>query len=292
MASLTQILFVPPPPLVWAEAKGFLAARGVSLANTQTRSSDEVRDGIVGGTFDVAIAAVDNFLAWQLESGAELPMLAQMDGSTILKLMAAPRFKTIAGLADAVISVDALTNGFALVLFRMLAQAGLKRESLNFVQTGGVKHRFDALIEGKVDATILVPPFDDIAQGKGFTCLGDGKDFVPDYPGVVLGVRRDRLAANRPAIVAYVAGLIAANRWGTDPANRHEARDLLIASGRAPDSADATIATQPRDLAVSVPGWNIVVDLRRTSGLLGDNPPSGAQMIEDGPRQDALALLG
>ncbi len=64
MASLTQILFVPPPPLVWAEAKGFLAARGLTLANTQTRSSDEVRDGIVGGKFEIAIAAVDNFLAW------------------------------------------------------------------------------------------------------------------------------------------------------------------------------------------------------------------------------------
>jgi hypothetical protein len=35
-----------------------------------------------------------------------------------------------------------------------------------------------------------------------------------------------------------------------------------------------------------------VVELRRSSGLLGGNAPTEAQMIEDGPRRSALSLLG
>ena len=50
-----------------------------------------------------------------------------------LSLIVAPEIKTVADLAGKTIALDALTTGFAFVLFDMLEAAGLSQSDVEFV---------------------------------------------------------------------------------------------------------------------------------------------------------------
>jgi hypothetical protein len=211
MTTLRLIQFVPPAPLVWAEATGAFVRFGVEVQVTQTASSDEIGIGLATGRYDAAIGVADNAIGWSVERGADLVIAAQLERRMELRFCAAPELPTLAAAAARPIAVDATTNGFVLVLYRALARAGIAREACRFDLLGGVKHRFEALLDGRASSTILVPPFDAMAAAKGFRTLWEVREIAPDYPGVVLVV--PRAAPAREAVVRALAALLAANAW-------------------------------------------------------------------------------
>ena len=75
-----------------------------------------------------------------------------------LRLVVQPGIGSYADLKDKVLSVDALTTGFAFVLRRMLASNGVAEADVRFERAGGALQRFDALKEGKHAGTLLVDP--------------------------------------------------------------------------------------------------------------------------------------
>ena len=87
----------------------------------------------------------------------------------------------------------------------MLELAGVKRSAVEFVEAGGVMARFEALMQQKFDATLLVSPFDAAAEKKGFARLGSGLDTLGAYQGVVAAVRRRWAAENRDCVTGYIA---------------------------------------------------------------------------------------
>jgi ABC-type nitrate/sulfonate/bicarbonate transport system substrate-binding protein len=174
--------------------------------------------------------------------------------------------------------VDATTNGFVLVLYRALARAGIARDACRFDLVGGVKHRFEELLEGRATATILVPPFDAMAAAKGFRVLWEVRELAPDYPGVVLVV--PRAAAAREAVVRALAALAAANAWATEPANHAAAKAALLAARHTEAAADALIATAVPGLRPLATGIAETVALRAECGLPPHPPPDPARLVD------------
>src|SRR5262245_27506315 len=176
MKQIKQILFVPPAPIVWAEHGKLFAKHGVEVETTQTLSSDQLGQGLADGTWDVGVGVVDNIIAWNDERKAGLQIMAQLERSMILAFCAAPKFTSLADAAADPIAVDATSNGFVLVLYRALARAGIDWRNCRYDMVGGVRNRFEALMAGKAQSTILAPPFIDMAVAKGFRKLWDGAD--------------------------------------------------------------------------------------------------------------------
>ncbi|WP_270938522.1 ABC transporter substrate-binding protein, partial [Falsiroseomonas oryzae] len=228
MLTLRQIHFVPPAPFVWAQGLDAFARFGVQVEAVQTASSDEIGQGLADGRHDVGIGVADNAIGWSVERGADLVIAAQLEARMAMRFCAAPRFATLAEAAAEPIAVDATTNGFVLVLYRALARAGIARDACRFDMVGGVRQRFEALMEGRATSSILVPPFDAMAEARGFRVLWDVTELAPDYPGVV--VVTARAPAREEALLRYLAALRFANDWAADAAHAAEAAAALVAA--------------------------------------------------------------
>src|SRR4051794_7741818 len=109
MLRVRQILFVPPAPLVWAAHLGLFAASGLHVETTQTRSSDQLGQGLAEGAFDVGIAVVDNVIAWNDERRADLRIIAQLERTTVMAFVGLARYRSLAEAAAQRIAVDSTT---------------------------------------------------------------------------------------------------------------------------------------------------------------------------------------
>jgi len=268
-----QILFVAPAPIVWAEHLGLFAAEGVTVETTQTTSSDQIGQGLAEGTWDVGIGVVDNVVAWNAAFEPALRILAQFARSQPMAFVARPEVASLAEAATGTIAVDATSNGFVLVLYRALAAAGIDRASCDFAKVGGVRERFEALSAGKVAATMLVPPFIDMAMARGCVRLFDGVQFAPAYPGVVATARAAWVAASRSVALGYLRALRRANDWATIRANREPAVAALVSARYSPAAAAHLVDSAVPGLEPSRAGWDETIALRREVGLLEGEAP-------------------
>lgn len=280
MEKIRQILFVPPAPIVWAAHLDTFAQCGVEVETTQTLSSDQIGQGLADGAWDIGIGVVDNVIAWNSERAAGLRIIAQLEQSMILRFLAEARFQSLADAAAETIAVDSTTNGFILVLYRALSRAGIDWRQCRYDMIGGVRHRFEAMAAGKAAASILVPPFDDMARAKGFNLLWDGKDIAPNYPGVVAAARARWIADHAAAALGYLRALLRANAWAARPENAAAARDALVAARYSPPAAERLVREIVPGLRPSRAGWDEVVALRRECGLLPRPEPDPDQVID------------
>jgi len=282
MIRIRQILFVAPAPIAWAIHLGLFARHGLEVETTQTRSSDELGQGLADGTWDVGIGVVDNVIAWNQERNAGLQIIAQLERSTVMAFVALARYRSLADAAGGAVAVDSTTNGFVLVLYRALTRAGIDWRACRYDAVGGVRQRFDALVEGKAAATILVPPFIDMAIGRGFSKLWSGDEVAPAYPGVVATARASWLGANEETAVRYLRALLEANAWGADAANSQAAVAALIAARYTESAAMRLVQDAVPALEPSQRGWDEVVSLRRECGLLPSPEPDVSKVVNAG----------
>jgi ABC-type nitrate/sulfonate/bicarbonate transport system substrate-binding protein len=215
---------------VWvAQEKGLFAKNGIDVKVTPTPSSVFQLTGLIEGKFDIAMTAIDNLIAYREGQGEEPvpgPDLFAFMGSDngFLRLVSVPEVRSYPQMKGKTLSVDARTTGYAFVAFEMLDRAGLRLDKdYNVVRAGGVLQRFQALMEKKHDATLLLSPFELQAEAKGFNRLGDATEVLGAYQGLVGGARKSWADANRGAVVGYIRAFSEGVDWLYDPRNRDEA---------------------------------------------------------------------
>jgi ABC-type nitrate/sulfonate/bicarbonate transport system substrate-binding protein len=216
-------------PIWVAEEKGLFAKNGIEVKVTPTPSSVFQLTNLIAGKFDIAMTAIDNLIAYREGQGEEpVPgpdLIAFMGGDNgFLRLVAVPEVRSINDLRNKTVSVDARTTGYAFVLFEMLERGGLRLDQdYEVVRAGGVLQRFQALLEKKHAATLLLSPFELQAESKGFNRLGNATDVLGAYQGLVGGARKSWADANRAAVVGYIRAFAEAVDWLYDPRNKDEA---------------------------------------------------------------------
>ncbi|MGD9923099.1 MAG: ABC transporter substrate-binding protein [Pseudorhodoplanes sp.] len=262
--------------------KGFFEKNGVTVKVTPTPNSQFQLKGLIEGKFDIAMTAMDNVIAYSEGQGAaktevEPDIFAFMGvDAGFLRLVAVPEVKTIADLKGKQVSVDALTTGYAFVLRKLLENGGLRHEDIQFVSAGGGRERFTALLEKKHAATLLISPFDVVAEAKGFNRLANADEALGHYQGVVGAARRSWAKQHEKELVGYITGYLSALQWLFDPANKSEA--IAILRKHVPDMSEEAatrsydILVHPtkgfsRDASLDVKGVQTVLQLR--SGYTG-----------------------
>src|SRR5580704_5307890 len=160
-------------PIWVAQEKGYFAKGGIEVRLTPTPSSVFQLTGLIEGRFDIAATAIDNVIAY-MESQGEAPvsfkpdLFVFMGGDTgLLSLAVQPEIKTYADLKGKTLSVDAMTTGYAFVLFDLLKRNGLNPGDYNVARAGGVLERWEGLRNRQHDGTMLLTPFDILAKANG-----------------------------------------------------------------------------------------------------------------------------
>ena len=216
-------------PIRLAQDKGYFAQTGLEVTLTPTPSSVFQITRFAQGDFDIAMTAVDNVIAY-VEGQGEVPLLQPADfvvfmggAPSIPSLTTVPEITDYQDLKSKTLAVDAMTTGYAFVLFDLLRRHGVTRAEYNVESLGGTTARWQAMQERKVAATILTSPFDLMAARDGFRVLDYAKDVYGHYEQSVATTRRAWAASNGTKLIAFVKGYVAAVEWLRNPSNREEA---------------------------------------------------------------------
>jgi ABC-type nitrate/sulfonate/bicarbonate transport system substrate-binding protein len=272
--TLRVIEFVPPAVEAIALHLG-LFDNALALDVVRTRSSIEQRDRMFSDDCDVGLTAIDNLIKWNAQ-GADLRLVAQVERTTVLDLVAAPGIASVSDLRGATLAVDAVDSGFAIVLRKILLDHGVPAGEYELLSAGGINERCDALVSGRATAGLLGPPWSTRAIESGLIRLTTAEDALPALPGIGVVVRASRHAEVADRLQPYLEGLDAAVRWVAET-DRAAAIEVLVAAGFDEQGAAALLDVVPRSLEPSVEGVELLYAMRRELGLL----PQGAPVAED-----------
>jgi len=220
-------------PIWAAQEQGYFARGGVEVKLTNTPNSVFQLTNLIEGKFDIAVTAIDNVIAY-MEGQGEAPVAATPDifafmggDNGLLSLAVAPDVKSYQDLKGRTLSVDAMTTGYAFVLFDLLRRNGLEMGDYKVEKAGGVLARWEALKEKKHDGTMLLAPFDILAKAAGFNILQSAIDVYGHYQGLVGATRRGWAHENATKLEAYIRGYVQGLAWLSDPANKEAAITVL-----------------------------------------------------------------
>jgi ABC-type nitrate/sulfonate/bicarbonate transport system substrate-binding protein len=235
-------------PVFAATELGYFARHGLEIELQATSGSVPQMKALAAERFEIAMTAFDNVVAY-VEGEGEARIGPQPDlfaflGSDdgFLSLVATPDISSAAELHGRTVLVDAVTTGYAFVLFDMLYQAGLNPEDYSVVKAGGMSQRFRDLCRSRTSATLLSAPYDLLAEAAGLRILGR---LEGAYQGNVAAALRGWAANNRALTVAYVRAYCDALQWLHQPDNRLAACSILQRNA-APMTAELAASSYAR----------------------------------------------
>jgi ABC-type nitrate/sulfonate/bicarbonate transport system substrate-binding protein len=213
--------------------KGFFARHGLAVTVEGTPNSVAQMTDLSRGGCEIVMTAVDNIVAY-VEGQGEAPIGAQPDffafmgsDSGFLSLVTVPGVECVSDLADRTLSVDALTTGYAFVLYDMLRRNGLDRGTYQIRRVGGMVQRWNSLHDRNEDGTLLSAPYNLLAGRCGFVDLVKATAVLGPYQGNVAAARRSWAKAHPSQVIAYIRGYRGAIAWLYQPENRAEATAIL-----------------------------------------------------------------
>jgi ABC-type nitrate/sulfonate/bicarbonate transport system substrate-binding protein len=284
MAETVNVIVFPGGfnlPIWAAQKQEFFARRGLDVKLHLTTSSVEQLTGLIEGKWEIGLTGFDNVVAYQEGQGEakvdrEPDLFVFMGGDdAFLRLVVQGDIKSYSELKGKTLTVDAMTTGFAFVLRKMLAVNGIAESDVNFERAGGVMQRWEALKAGKHAGTLLLTPFDLLAEKVGLRVLQKASDVFSHYQGIVGATRRSWAKENARVLQNFIRAHLDALAWLFDSANRRAAELILVEKvpNMTPELAAATckifLAERggfEQEARVDVAGIKQVLDLRSEFG--------------------------
>ncbi len=215
-------------PLQVALAHGLFEREGLVVELAFTRSSDELVEGLLDGTYSIVQASPDNFVAWRDRTG--VPIVTWYGGSSgPICLLLRPEVPTIEALRGKTIAVDYPNTGWAPILLGVLARHGIAADEIKQEATGATAQVFAALIEGRTPAAMLNEPWATRATAAGCRVAADHRAVAPGLQTSAGASLRDWLDANSSIACSFLQGVLMATAWILDPANGAAATAELAA---------------------------------------------------------------
>jgi len=288
-------------PLYTGLARGIFEKYGFKIDLQFTPNSDDQRNGLAEGKFEIAHAAVDNAVAMVEGAGRDTIIVLGGD-SSMNEFFVQPDIKSIADLRGRELLVDAPNTAYALQAKKILLNNGLKAGDYQLKLAGGTLLRYRAMVEkGEGSASIMNVPFSIQARQKGAKSLGRTIDLLGPYQATGAFVMRAWAAANAVTLERYIAAYVESLRYALAPANRNESIELLVKWLKIPrDVAEQTydMALDPKfgftpDAKFDLEGFKNLLSLRaEIEGQWGGRPPAPGKYFDMQYYERALQTLG
>jgi len=293
---LTVIVFpgLQNLPMFAAQAKGLYAKRGLNVGLKFTPNSDELRNGLAEGRYQIAHSAVDNAFALKDKANVDIAVVLGGDNS-FNQVIVQPEITSLADVKGKTVVVDAVNTAYAFQLYEMLRQKGVNKGDYEIVSAGGTNQRLEAMLKDKkLVAGMMNPPFSIRAQKAGLKSLGTAAAALGAYQGSSAFVLRKWGEANADTLTKYLQAYIEGARWALDPKNKSEAVALLVERLKLPEDVahaayDATLPGFSRDGAIDMDGVKNVLKLR--AQFEGGTPASPDKYLDLSYYKKALAGL-
>jgi ABC-type nitrate/sulfonate/bicarbonate transport system substrate-binding protein len=277
-------------PVIAAATQGIFERHGLKVEVLFTVNSQEQRNGLASGDFQIAQAAVDNAVA-MVELAKQDVIIVTGGDSSMNEFFVQPDVRSYADLRGQTLLVDAPNTAYALQLKKILLMNGLKDGAdYKIHPIGGTALRLKGLRENRdYKAAMLNPPFSVDAKAAGLKSMGRAADLLGAYQASGTFVLRSWAKANGDTLERYIAGFIEGVRWAVAPANKAAAIKLLSERLKVtPEVAAQTweLMTDPKfglatDGRFDMQGFRNVLALRaEIEGSWGGKPPAPDRYLD------------
>jgi ABC-type nitrate/sulfonate/bicarbonate transport system substrate-binding protein len=287
-------------PLFAAQTKGFFGKRGLEVEIKAAPTSDELRNGLQEGRYQIVHGGSDNAVAMAAVAKADIAVVIGGDNGWN-QLYVQPGIASYADLRGGTVIVDAPNTAYALQLYEMLAQNGVKKGDYTIKVVGATFKRFEAIRDDKsIAASMLNPPFSTMAEKAGLKSLGSAVKAIGPYQASAGFVMRAWAKANEDTLVKYLQAYVEGVRWSLDPNNKEDAVGFLMKRLFLTEEIATrayAVATDPaeglaRDGKLDLDGFRNVLKLRAAHlGTWGGTPPAPETFIDLSYYRKALAGL-
>jgi ABC-type nitrate/sulfonate/bicarbonate transport system substrate-binding protein len=293
---LTVIVFpgVQNLPMFAAQAKGFYTKRGLNVDLKFTPNSDELRNGLAEGRYQIAHSAVDNAFALKDKANVDIAVVIGGDNS-FNHLIVQPEIASLADVKGKTVVVDAINTAYAFQLYEMLRQKGVNKGDYEIKMAGGTAARLEAMTKDKAMAAAMMnPPFSTRGIKAGLKDMGTAAAALGAYQGTTAFVLRAWGQANSDTVVKYLQAYVEGWRWSFDPKNKAEVVALLVERLKLPEDIatsafDSTKADFDREGMINMEGVKNVLKLR--AQFEGGTPASPEKYLDLSYYNKALAGL-
>jgi ABC-type nitrate/sulfonate/bicarbonate transport system substrate-binding protein len=215
-------------PVIAAAQQGLFERHGVKVEVLFTVNSQEQRDGLAKGEYQIMQSAVDNAVA-MVELAHEDVIIVAGGDSSMNELFVQPDVASYADLKGHTLLVDAPNTAYAIQLKKVLLMNGLKEGAdYKVYGIGGTGLRLRGMKEHReYKAAMLNVPYSIEAKAAGLKSMGRAADLIGRYQGNGTVVLRKWASANRDTLERYLAGLVEGTRWALAPENREAAVKIL-----------------------------------------------------------------
>ncbi len=208
--------------------KGFFQAAGINVDLVFAQSNASVIQQLAANSINMSVGSglVDPIRA--IEKGAPVALIRIETQKPPYALLSKPALTSVADLKGKTVSVGGPKDITRIFFERMLVPSGLSSRDVDLIFAGATSARMAALQSGAADAALLTTPYNFHAEAAGFRNLGMTAEMV-DMPFSGVSTNRAWASRNMKTAQAYLAVYSKAILWLEDPANRHEAINIMLA---------------------------------------------------------------
>ena len=295
MADLTKLRLIQfragyNLPVHAGRETGIFERHGLDIETAYTPGSLDISEALRKGEFEIGHTGADDIVADVEDFGGGPSGLFIFMGlhSGLLSIVGAPGMTTVESLRGKDLAVDARASGFVFILEKLLRSNGFGPDDCKFVEIGGVDRRYQALLDGKVAGTLLLPPFVGNAVARGCHVLARGDQIISCYQGTVGAAKRSWAEKNQDLLVRYIRAYVEATQWCFDIGNRASCLNLLAThnglEGKAAEETldallDSDYGLYPK-AQLNLPGLKTVLELRAEMGYLKQPLPPAEKYID------------
>jgi ABC-type nitrate/sulfonate/bicarbonate transport system substrate-binding protein len=284
-----------------AQSQGLFAKYHLAVELAYTPNSQSQRDGLAKGETQIIHTAADNAVA-MVELAKQDAVIVAGGDNGFNRIFAQPDIKSLADLRGKTVVVDAPNTAFALLLYKALQEAGLKKGDYKVHAVGGTPQRIKAMLTDKANAMagVINPPMSFKAAADGLKDMGSATSGVGAYQSGCIVVMRPWAKVNSDTLISYLKAIVEGYRWLLNPANKSAAMALLADKLKLPADVAAksySVVTDPaegfaKDGKFDLQGFKNVLKLRaEIEGQWGGTPPALGKYIDLSYYDKAIAVL-
>jgi ABC-type nitrate/sulfonate/bicarbonate transport system substrate-binding protein len=195
-------------PLVVADQTGLWAQEGLRIEPTYFNSAALATTALSTGEVDYIDGLPTGVRA--AIQGFPVKAVVALERAATYSLVGRPEIRTVADLAGAKLGTSRINSGDYYVFADLLARHGLNPASdVVWVSVGGTDARFTALVNGAIDATLLNPPANFLAEKERMRTLVN-PDGLLTYPVGGMATTEQKLATQREEVRAMLRAYVKA----------------------------------------------------------------------------------
>jgi NitT/TauT family transport system substrate-binding protein len=251
---------------------GFFADEGLDVQMEIATHAPTHNRGMAEGRWDITLSSADTMIARVTRDGADYVLFLNAERGLDVKLLAAPTIATLQDLRGKRLAGDPGDSNFDLHRRKILRDHGIREDQYEVEIIGTSPPRLQALLDGRVCAAMLAPPYAGRAVAQGHHVLADASDHVPAYPVCSGWTRRAWAEAHRDQLTRFIRAFARGADWALDPANREQTLGLLVEhDGSSPEEAATKLTRVMPHAAIDPAGLARVAGLRAEMGFY--DPP-------------------